>query len=458
MSAAGSSGTVGGDSGAAGAGGTGTPPCDTTLDPRAEACIVSDEYAVFVAPTGNDENPGTQGAPFATLSKAAEAAGDLPVLVCNATYDEHVVIANGVRIFGGFKCTDWSPETAKPLFKPSTAGQALKVDTVADVVLIDGVAFEVGDATAAGASALTAIVNASPEVTLRGVSLKAGKGKAGANGTLTSFTFRDQTALNGNPEGATMSGGQKVCACQSPLVSVGGVGGTPSSSGQSGAKGLPDHGGGAPGTPNSCGSGGTGQDGGDAPATAPGSGEATLGTPSVVGWLPTAGTDGANGSPGQGGGGGASRNDLGHGGGGGCGGCGGNGGTAGKGGGGSIALLALDSPLVLEASSIATADAGDGGGGAAGQAGQDIAGMGGTVASTFNSCAGGNGGKGGAGGAGGGGAGGVSVGVLWKGAAQPTVSADTTITNGKVGAKGVGGEPNTNDGIVGVAQKILQVN
>jgi hypothetical protein len=41
---------------------------------------------------------------------------------------------------------------------------------------------------------------------------------------------------------------------------------------------------------------------------------------------------------------------------------------------------------------------------------------------------------------------------------QPNVSANTTITNGKAGAKGAGGVPSTNDGIAGVAQKILSLN
>jgi hypothetical protein len=38
------------------------------------------------------------------------------------------------------------------------------------------------------------------------------------------------------------------------------------------------------------------------------------------------------------------------------------------------------------------------------------------------------------------------------------VSADTTITNGKAGMKGSGGEPGINDGIAGVAQKLLALN
>ena len=179
----------GGRSGAGGEAGIGGGDCDDVKSPTEESCLVSDEFAVFVSPNGDDNNDGTQGTPLASLTKAVEvAAGDKLVLVCDATYNEHVSITAGARVYGGFKCTDWSAEAAKPLFKPTTAGPALKIDGVADEVLVEGVSFEVGDAVAAGGTALTALVNASPKVTLRSVSLKAGKGKAGANGALTMFT------------------------------------------------------------------------------------------------------------------------------------------------------------------------------------------------------------------------------------------------------------------------------
>jgi len=460
---AGSAGSLG-NSGEGG-GGAGGVVCDTTKSPSEESCVVSDEFAVFVSPTGKDDNNGTQGAPLATLTKAVEvAAGEKIVLVCDATYDEHVSIAAGARIYGGFKCTDWSAEAAKPLFKPTTAGTALKIDTVPDDVVIESVGFEVGDAMGAGATALAAIVNASPKVTLRAVSLKAGKGNAGANGSLPNFDFPNATTLNGNPENTLTpgtGGAEKPCACQTGLMSIGGAGGPPASSGQNGSDGLPAHGtgGGQAGDHTKiCNSGGGGGDGNNAPAAGPATGAAKVGSATSSGWQPTPGVDGAVGQPGQGGGGGASRDADGHGGGGGCGGCGGNGGTAGKGGGASIALVAIDSPVVFDSATLTTTDAGDGGKGAAGQAAKADIGAGGGVASSVHSCPGGNGGKGGDGGAGGGGAGGISVGIVWKGAIAPTVSVDTTVTNGKAGAKGIGGVPGTNDGIAGVAQKILPLN
>jgi hypothetical protein len=454
---------AGGESGESGAAGAGVTPCDTSKSPSEESCLVGDEFAVFVAPTGADSATGTMSSPVATLSKAIEmAAGSKFVIVCDATYDEHVVVSGGAQVYGGFSCAggSWASEAKAPLFKPSDAGPALKMDRVGDAVLIDTVNFEVPDAKVAGGTALAAIVNASPSVTLRNVTLTAGAGMNGADGTLTNFSYaQDPTALNGYPENTadpTHNGAEKDCTCQSGLMSIGGGGGPPSSSGQAGALGLPDHGAGQPGIPGSCGATGTGKDGSDAPASAASAGGTTLGMVSSSEWQPTPGLDGTTGSPGQGGGGGASRNSSGHGGGGACGGCGGNGAKAGQGGGGSIALLALDSPVTLDTCTLRTKDAGSGGAGTVGQLGQQTVGNGGNSIANTNSCGGGAGGKGGDGGASGGGAGGISVGIVWKGAVAPTLT-NTTSTTGQAGAKGVGGAPGTNDGIVGVKQDVLQV-
>jgi len=434
-------------------------PCDTNKNPITEECLVADDYSVFVAPSGKDDAAGTKDAPVATLSKAIEIAGGKFVVVCDATYDEHVTITSGAQIYGGFDCADWSAETGAPLFKPTSAGPALKIDSVTAPVAISGLSFEVSDATGNGETALTALVNASSSVTFEGVSLKAGKGKAGAAGTLTAFPYPEASALNGNGETAAGNGGaSKTCSCQPSFSSSGGLGGAPVASGQNGSKGLPDLGGGLGGDPavGDCGAGSSGKKGASAMAASASAGATTVGSTTEHGWVPSGGVDGATGSPGQGGGGGASLNDLGHGGGGGCGGCGGNGATGGRGGGGSIALLLISSPVVISNSTLTTADGGDGGAGAAGQLGQQAVGSGGNSIASANSCGGGTGGKGGDGGSSGGGAGGISVGIVWKGVAAPTATGVTT-TTGKAGAKGVGGVPGVNDGIAGVKQDVLQM-
>jgi hypothetical protein len=414
---------------------------------------------VFVAPSGSDDGAGSRKAPVATLTRAIElAASEKVVLVCSGSYDEEVEVTIGARIYGGFSCDDWSPSDELPSFRPSDEGFALEISDVDDPVIIERISFEAAAASDPGDSSVAALVHSSSEVTLRQVRLVAGDGAAGKDGVLTAFEYSAPSALDGNPESpAAMGGGEKICACQGDLTSVGGLGGMPAASGDQGTAGLParDGPGGEPGTAGAaCNSGGGGGDGADAPPTPSAPGAADLGSALPNGWSPRDGAAGSVGHPGQGGGGGASRTSSGHGGGGGCGGCGGNGGKGGSGGGGSIALLLIDSPVTLEACTLDTGDAGDGGKGAAGQAGQQEFGSGGLPVSTVNSCAGGNGGKGGSGGAGGGGAGGVSAGILWKGDLAPSVSGDTTITHGDAGLAGEGGAED-NGGIEGKAQKIL---
>ncbi|HEY6081136.1 MAG TPA: DUF1565 domain-containing protein, partial [Polyangiaceae bacterium] len=272
MAAGGTFGAAG-QSGEAGAGGA-PHVCDPSLSPFEEGCLVGDEHAVFVSPDGNDDNAGTREAPLATLTEAVKlAAGKKLVLVCNATYQlEHVSITGGARIYGGFKCTDWSIEAKRPTFAPLSAGPALSITAGAAEVMIDSIAFQVGDAVGAGATALTALVRDSAHVVLQRVTLKAGKGLVGTPGVLTSYAFPSPGALAGNSEGpAGLGGGAKTCVCQEALMSVGGPGGAPAASGMAGGKGEPDYGGGAGGVPvgGDCGGGSAGRKGGDAPAREP---------------------------------------------------------------------------------------------------------------------------------------------------------------------------------------------
>ncbi|HET7542543.1 MAG TPA: hypothetical protein VFK05_21885, partial [Polyangiaceae bacterium] len=58
---AGTSGDGGTEAGA-GTGGGAPPTCDGSLSPDADACVISDEYGVFVSPDGDDATgDGTQG-------------------------------------------------------------------------------------------------------------------------------------------------------------------------------------------------------------------------------------------------------------------------------------------------------------------------------------------------------------------------------------------------------------
>lgn len=444
--------------------------CDTTKTPIEASCLVSEKYAVFVAPAPQDggTGSGTKTDPATSIGhgvELAKASGKF-VIVCNGTYDESVKLTGGAKIYGGFACPDaaspWTYEAGtKPNVAPSARGPALEIQSVADHVLISDVQFVSQPGANAGDSSIAAIVVASPRVSLERVRLTASTGQNGANAVADSFTFPDLEALRGN-EGTTNSGGAtKECTCPGGTNSKGGQGGAPTAdtAAASGASGSPDYpgaGGEGGDALQTCGSGATGQDGAPGADAGSANGANTLGSLSSGIWLPSTGANGPNGSAGQGGGGGAGKTKIpgGGGGSGGCGGCGGKGGPGGGGGGASIALIAMSSGISLEGCALVTANAGSGGKGVAGQAGQVNGGLPGNGSSP--GCDGGNGGPGGKGGAGGGGAGGISVGVVYKGQ-KPTSDAATAITTGTAGTKGLGGVPGTNDGIDGVAQPDLEV-
>ncbi len=435
--------------------------CDMTKDPKDEAGCVDDCVGVFVSPTGSDTNAGTKAAPFQTIGKALASAGALTrVYVCEGTYAEDVSIAapvDGVSIYGGFSCADWTYSGNKPTIGKSNL--ALKIAGTTKPFAIEDVLVKAADGSAGNPSSIAALVaNASGAVTFTRVNLTAGVGAAGndaAGGSNWTITSPSDPALKGHDAAGASGGALQACAnvCTDANASTGGTGGAGTTNPTGGQTGSPNLGAGQGGvvTNGTC-SGGNGN-----PATANGAdavSPTTLGALSETGWTPGPGAAGKNGSPGQGGGGGAgqSQSNDGGGGGGACGGCGGGGGGGGNGGGSSIALAVLTSNVTVNASELHANDAGKGGKGATGQVGQTGGAHG--NGSGFG-CSGGNGGNGSAGGTGAGGTGGISVAVLYKGSA-PTVDSTTTTATGTAGAKGVGGTAGTNDGLDGVAMASMQ--
>ncbi len=472
---AGAAGLADGSSGASGGGGSaegGTAdggaagaedkPCDLSKPPGEEACLVSNEYAVFVAPSGKDSAPGTQAAPLKTIAKALELAhaASKKVIACNGTYDEQLKLSTSTNLFGGFTCPSdpnpWAYDSGKKaIVAPSARGLALSVATGAAAVVIADFEFDAKDGVDPGESSVAAFINASTNVSLIRLKLAAGTGVDGANGVLSPVAFPSQPTLNGNSATGDNGGLSNTVLCAIGGSTKGGVGGNGGPNATGGGQGTPALNGGTPGTLGAlCAGPGSGGNGSDAPAQPAASGAAQLGAITPVGWSPTPGTDGSPGTPGQGGGGGTGSSTGGGGGGGGAGGCGGAPGTGGKAGGASIALLVLNSTLGLNELDLVTEDAGKGGNGAAGQDGQSLFGAPGAAADF--GCGGGKGGKGGAGGAGGGGAGGISAGIVSRGAA-PMPDLKTHISTGLAGTKGVGGLAGSNDGIDGKAQSIFNV-
>lgn len=442
------------------------PGCDLAKEPKDSPACVDDAVGVFVdATSGSDGNPGSKIAPFKTLGVAIAKAGDKPrVYICDGSYSESVKLAppNAPSLYGGFACGSWSYASTKPKVAPTGVGYALEIDGVASEVIVSDLAFASREGTTMGASSIAAFVSSGAKVTILRTVIEAARGREGeeglpgTTGTITAVSSGSLDA-NGNAATGAIAGPQKICTCSSGGTSTGGAGGGPMGAG---APGFPALGGGAPGAGAGTGCSvaepnGSGDVGGDATAAAdaPALAANAFGTLTASGWLPRPGASGPNGSPGQGGGGGAGRDATSAGGGGACGGCGGSGGKGGTGGGASVALLVLDSTIVLRGSTLITKAGGVGGRGGAGGPGATT---GGTAANGGAAgCSSGEGGKGGAGGTGGGGAGGLSVGVLYRGP-KPTLEA-SGVTAGALGPKGQGGTPGVNDGIDGIAADTLEV-
>ena len=453
-------GTGGGSGGTAGSGGDGGT-CDTTKSPSEESCLVSDDSAVFVSPTGADTDAGTKTKPLATFAEAvkkAKTAGHARVIACNGDYDEKLALAaaaDGIKIYGGFKCSDWSYETGvRATLKPKTRGIVLTVDTLAAGATFEDVGFVAMPGSDPGESSIAAFVKESGAITMKRVKLEAGKGAKGAAGTKTDYTYPSQTTLNGKDASGDTGAAFNQVTCPDGTKTTGAKGGDGGAGVGGGGVGQPALGGGVGGAAGQpCNGAGTGSAGNPAAAVAPAPGAKSVGAVLATGWTGTGGGDGTSGGPGQGGGGGTGDATSGGGGGGGSGACGGAPGKGGSAGGLSIAVLALNTTVTLDTSELVTADAGEGGAGVAGQQGQQLGGFGGKSANA--GCNGGKGGAGADGGAGGGGAGGVSAGVVWKGKAA-TLTA-TTPKLGNKGTKGAGGKPGVNDGIDGDAKPTLEV-
>ncbi len=381
------------------------PFCDNDASPYAAPCNMN---GVFVSPLGSNANTGAKDKPVATIEKALTV--DNPtrrIYVCAPAADAGLAsdrcwrcrCCSGLHRFDGPRSAAAEPphlgrlrlhelDLCRPTRVKTEAGKTPLAISGASGLTIEGFDFEASDGEAAGHSSIAAFVQASTDVTLRKVTLKAGKGHRGADGESPSPNYSGDAHAGGDANGT--SGGnacENTCANRPSAVSSrGGKGGSviaadsgadaggpePGEDGTPafGATSDPDGKGGTEG--RSCGAGGTGHDGASAPPANGGTGARIYGTLTTSGWMPADGNAGETGKPGQGGGGGAAAKtpSPGGGGGGGCGGCGGTGGTAGKGGGSSFALLSLTSTITLEACTLSAAEAGAGGNGAAGQDGQ----------------------------------------------------------------------------------------
>ncbi|XXZ15467.1 hypothetical protein WMF18_12685 [Sorangium sp. So ce315] len=460
-----------------------------------------DECGVFVSEQGNDNSPGTKGAPVKTLQHAIGLAahgrghGEAPtrrVYACGGVFEEAISLPRGVDLWGGRLCAggDWSyggpldGQSALTVIAPPV-GIPVRVLGGDDAVnarddatsVIFGVRAVAADASASdGKSSIAMLLSPGARAIVRASEIFAGDGKDGEPGE-DAPSFRASAGVVGNngvdacSTDVALGALPVVTVCGEGIESTGGQGGDGGlETGGDGTSGLPESvgtpdnrglaGGGASSMP--CKDGERGADGADAERAA---GAVDPGRLGLDGWVGVRGKvcgEGIESTVGQGGDGGLET---------------GGDGTSGLpesvgtpdnrglAGGGASSMpckdgergadgadaeraagavdpgrLGLDGWVGVRGKDGAKGGAGQGGGGGGGGRGRD----------DMNACpagrpqsgaAGGSGGSGGCGGKGGqgGGYGGASIAIVALQGSDLTVDDDSTVLGAKGGNGGVGG-------------------
>lgn len=448
--------------------------------------------AVFVAPTGDDADPGTMALPKRTFAAAIGAAvpDQKDVYAGAGAYAERLDVAVGVNVYGGYDAawkrsllnqteitgaTSYSTGPKGPV--QNTVGALARNVTAATTLQLLRLA-PGAPAGCSGASSYGLLGYDAGGLRIEAVTIQAAAGAAGCPGQNGE---RGRKGDTGKPGGGSRSnhsggGGQKFPDGNNFAGGNGGSGGVEldhldhGGDGHHGQLTSPDafglmggdggFGGAGDSEPEVGSAGYPGDVGvfrGDGDGGGPGNATPSVSSGSVVYWHSRPGDPGLRGSGGHGGGGGGGGgadpcrtcfDSAGGGGGGGAGGEGGGPGIGGTGGGGSFGIFIVNSPgaLVLD-STVSAANGGaggTGGGGALGGGGGP--GGPGAAAEGDDARAGGAGGFGGAGnrgGDGGGGAGGPSVAIY---GIPSSATVRTTVAHGSGGAGGAGGSGAGTDG------------
>lgn len=435
-------------------GDAGKPSEPSAPPPKAEE--VTEQFGVFVAPSGAAGNPGSRSAPLATIAEGIDQAVATKkgrVFVCEGTYAESLELANGVSIVGGLDCSTptWKlTDKRSTLQSPTTP--AIRAANITTATRLDNLDVVAPSATVPSGSSVGLLAIDSNALTFAKGSIRAGdgmKGDDGVEGAQLAHVLGYGPEIGQMPATAPagvtsdLAGGfGKDGVCNLPdgaaFARTGGGKGGSSGIWSRSALGdmwsaLPQNLPSLPGPVLGTGAAGTaGVSGADGALT-------------DEGYAPADGTAGTNGDVGRGGVGGAGKappvgmfatgRTYGESGaGGGSGGCPGLAGTAGKGGGASLAAALVRSPVRFDGMLL---QAGNGGAGGRGTFGSDptqgTPGANDGSVLVIDATKSNPGGAGGAAGVSGHGAGGPSVAIAHAGLA-PILTQSTT----KFGAGGAG--------------------
>ncbi|MBX3224374.1 MAG: hypothetical protein KF795_27915, partial [Labilithrix sp.] len=266
------------------------PSCADGADPKDEPGCVDETFGVFVDKEGgSDANAGTRASPLQSMRAALEKLGDKKrVFLCEGNYFEHVTLTRGISVHGGFACGDWSYTGAKARFAPNDTGYILQVALASEPLMVSDLVLEAVGADAAGASSVAAFITRSAKVTLRRMTISAGAGAAGVDGT-DGLDYEPEHGPDGYAGDAELEAGK---ARQNPGcgTSIGGAGGRDGApSGRAGqasrSPAFPEAhtgAGGAAATP--CDEGGAGVDGAFGLGGASGRGASRAGALDTTGW------------------------------------------------------------------------------------------------------------------------------------------------------------------------------
>ncbi len=413
------------------------------------------------AATGDNTNSGKKNEPFATIQRAVDTAALTGgrIFVAAGDYDENVVLAKGVSLYGGYKDVTFARDTTA-VATINGSDVAINVGS-ADSLTIDRFTINCAAASTPGHSSIGIGLNDSREVTISNNVIHTGNGAGGLSQSKPATPGKSPDGAGGH---VASDSGCSLLYCYDipggdggylPGMSGGHGGHASSAKGDDGEDGLGPYGG--AGAVSKGLLGGTGDNGGNGGAGvsvgANGVGGFAIGTVALGIYEPSAGADGVGGDHGSGGGGGGAggaglaRGAAG--GGGGAGAFAGAPGLGGEGGGASIGILISGNSLaIITNNSITTGTGGAGGSGAPGGdpglPGVGAAGGGGNLWGAAGG-RGGNGGTATAGGTGGGGGGGPSVGII-EAAASSTTRSNNSFT---LGAGGTGGSSSGETGADG---------
>jgi hypothetical protein len=423
---------------------------------------LDESFGVFVVSNAQPGGDGSRARPFATIAEGIAWAKDdgKRVYVCEGTFKESIVIADGVSMVGGLDCSvaTWKLGTGRTRIE-ATSIPAVKVTNITKATRFAGFEVIAPDATNAGESSIALFAKGADLFTVDHSRIVAGNGANGEDGVNPpqKVNGRDVDGKLGRLSGPWCANGTCVSGTF-PSAATGGDGGTNSCGGATG--GMGGTGGiwiwqwsgaalrymwflyygdtakygarnGDPGTGNAI----NGTDGASAKIA---------GTFTREGFAPANGTKGTNGSGGKSGSGGNGREPFDNanppdgsiwygiqGSGGGAGGCGGEAGSAGTGGGASVAVFVSEGAPAFVDSELVAKNGGAGGKGPVGSQ-PTPGGNGGPAILGAPSTAGQPGSAGGVAGVSGSGAGGPSVAVVVFGT-TPSME-KTTLTVGQGGA------------------------